>query len=106
MSFLYRSNIALRSAAARPSPRLFSTAAVYQKSATETVKDGLKAVDRTVSNVAVKGIDAGSKYKLKQPLHVPTYALEQTFLLHPLGLNYTDLYLQSKQRTRPPKSPA
>jgi hypothetical protein len=64
MSFLYRSNIALRSAAARPSPRLFSTAAVYQKSATETVKDGLKAVDRTVSDVAVKGIDAGSKCRL------------------------------------------
>jgi len=65
MSFLYRSNIALRSAAARPSPRLFSTAAVYHKSATETVKDGLKAVDRTVSDAAVKGIDAGIEAKNK-----------------------------------------
>lgn len=61
MSFLYRSNGVLRSAAARPSPRLFSTAVVYRKSATETVKDGLKAVDRTVADAAVKGIDAGGK---------------------------------------------
>jgi hypothetical protein len=62
MSFLYRSNVALRSAAvARPSPRLFSTAVVYRKSATETVKDGLKAVDRTVADAAIKGIDAGGK---------------------------------------------
>jgi hypothetical protein len=61
MSFLYRSNVALRSAAARPSPRLFSTAVIYRKSATETVKDGLKAVDRTVADVAVKGIDAGGR---------------------------------------------
>jgi hypothetical protein len=93
MSFLYRSNIALRSAAARPSPRLFSTAAVYHKSATETVKDGLKAVDRTVSDVAVKGIDAGSKCRLKATSLRPTYALEQTPLLHSLVPNYTDLYL-------------
>jgi hypothetical protein len=64
MSFLYRSNAVLRSAAIRPSPRLFSTAVVYQKSATETVKDGLKAVDRTVSDAAVKGIDAGGKLYL------------------------------------------
>lgn len=61
MSFLYRSNTLLRSVATRPSPRLFSTAVVYRKSATEAVKDGLKAVDRTVSDAAVKGIDAGSK---------------------------------------------
>lgn len=64
MSFLYRSNAVLRSAAIRPSPRLFSTAVVYQKSATETVKDGLKAVDRTMSDAAVKGIDAGGKLYL------------------------------------------
>jgi len=49
----------------RPSPCFFSTAAVYQKSATETVKDSLKAVDRTVSDAAVKGIDASIEVKNK-----------------------------------------
>ena len=39
--------------------RLFSTNARLQKSATETVKDTLKAVDRTVSDAAVKGISKG-----------------------------------------------
>ena len=61
MSFLYKTTPLLRTAArsARSSPRLFSTAIVQQKSATDTVKDGLKAVDRTVSDAAVAGIDKG-----------------------------------------------
>lgn len=41
------------------SARLFSTNARLQKSATETVKDAAKAVDRSVSNAAVKGIEKG-----------------------------------------------
>jgi len=64
MSFLYQTTPVLRTAVrtsvTRSSPRLFSTTVVYQKSATETVKDGLKAVDRTVSDAAVAGIDKGS----------------------------------------------
>lgn len=62
MSFFLKAQPIIRQAAiARPSPRLFSTAVVYQKSATETVKDGLKAVDRTVSDTVVAGIDKGGE---------------------------------------------
>jgi len=68
MSFLYRSSptIIRSAAAASSSPvRCFSVAAVYRKTATETVKDGLKKVDRTVSDQVVKGIDAGVEAKNK-----------------------------------------
>ncbi|KAF4508518.1 hypothetical protein G6O67_004883 [Ophiocordyceps sinensis] len=52
---------ATRAAAA---PRAFGTSAAVWKSATETVKDGLKAVDRTVSeNVVIPGLDAAAKVK-------------------------------------------
>lgn len=64
MSFLWKAQPLVRQVAiARPSPRLFSTAVIYQKSATETVKDGLKAVDRTVSDAAVAGIDKGGEHR-------------------------------------------
>jgi hypothetical protein len=63
MSFLYKTTpllrTAVRSSVTRSSPRLFSTAVVQRKSATDTVKDGLKSVDRAVSDVAVAGIDKG-----------------------------------------------
>lgn len=49
----------MRASALQQSPRLFSTAVVHQKSATEAVKDSLKKVDRAVSDVAVAGIDKG-----------------------------------------------
>jgi len=66
MSFLGKAQPILRQAAIiKPAPRLFSTAVVYQKSATETVKDGLKAVDRTVSDTVVAGIDKGVEVKDK-----------------------------------------
>lgn len=42
--------------------RLFSTQARLQKSATETVKDAAKAVDRTVSDTVVKGIEKGGTF--------------------------------------------
>lgn len=64
MSFLYQTTPILRTAvratALQQSPRLFSTAIVHQKSATEAVKDGLKKVDRVVSDAAVTGIDKTS----------------------------------------------
>ncbi|KEF62425.1 uncharacterized protein A1O9_00397 [Exophiala aquamarina CBS 119918] len=67
MSFLTRTapllRTTVRSSVAYSSPRLFSVAAVHQKSATETVKDGLKKVDRAVSDVAVAGIDKGVEVK-------------------------------------------
>ena len=43
--------------AAVPAPRTFTTSIAAQKSATETVKDGLKKVDRAVSDKVVDGID-------------------------------------------------
>lgn len=42
-------------------PRQFSTSIVAQKSATESVKDGLKTVDRKVSDKLVDGINAGGR---------------------------------------------
>jgi len=69
MSFLSQTTplfrVAVRSSAARSSPRLFSTAFIQQKSATDTVKDGLKSVDRAVSDIAVAGIDKGVEIKDK-----------------------------------------
>merc|ERR1712227_702002 len=41
--------------------RLFSTNARFQKSAAETVKDAAQAVDRTISDAAVKGIEKGEQ---------------------------------------------
>ncbi|KAM0327212.1 hypothetical protein ACHAQA_006346 [Verticillium albo-atrum] len=52
--------IPLTRAAAITAPRAFTTTPFASKSATETVKDGLKAVDRTVSDKLVDGINAGS----------------------------------------------
>ncbi|RDA85213.1 hypothetical protein CP532_3292 [Ophiocordyceps camponoti-leonardi (nom. inval.)] len=47
-----------------PQRRSFVTTPAVFKSATETVKDGLKSVDRTVSdNVLVPGLDAAAKVK-------------------------------------------
>ncbi|KAF9872875.1 lea domain protein [Colletotrichum karsti] len=41
-------------------PRHFTTSTPAQKSATETVKDGLKTVDRKISDKLVDGINVGS----------------------------------------------
>jgi hypothetical protein len=63
MSFLYKATPVLRTtvrtSAVRSSPRLFSTTVTQHKSATDAVKDGLKTVDRAVSDAAVAGIDKG-----------------------------------------------
>jgi hypothetical protein len=60
MSFLYRTQPALRTLA-RPSSRLFTSTAIQNKSATEAVKDTAKTVDRKVSDAAVSGIEKGRK---------------------------------------------
>lgn len=60
MSFLYRTAPVIRSAA-RPSTRLFSTTIVQQKSAVDSAKDGLKTVDRAVSDKLVKGLEGVGK---------------------------------------------
>ncbi|KAF2661534.1 hypothetical protein K491DRAFT_673840 [Lophiostoma macrostomum CBS 122681] len=41
--------------------RLFSTSPIVRKSPVETVKDAAKAVDRKVSDAAVKGIETGEE---------------------------------------------
>jgi hypothetical protein len=61
MSFLYRTQPALR-CLARPSSRLFTSTAIQNKSATEAVKETVKGVDRVVSDAAVTGIEKGRKY--------------------------------------------
>lgn len=62
MSFLTKSTPLLRQAAVfRPAPRLFTTTVICQKGPVDVAKDGLKAVDRTVSDTIVAGIDKGSK---------------------------------------------
>ncbi|KAG4429361.1 hypothetical protein IFR05_015160 [Cadophora sp. M221] len=58
MSFLTSRTI-LRATRTPITARAFSTTFVARKSATETVKDGVKTVDRKVSDVLVEGIEAG-----------------------------------------------
>lgn len=41
--------------------RLFSTTPIARKSPVEAIKDAAKAVDRTISNAAVAGIEKGGK---------------------------------------------
>ena len=48
----------LRTAIAR-NARLFSTTVRSQKSVTESVKDAAKAVDRTIADAALKGLEKG-----------------------------------------------
>ncbi|PFH55800.1 hypothetical protein XA68_17608 [Ophiocordyceps unilateralis] len=53
-----------RIVATLPQRRAFTSTSATLKTATETVKDGLKSVDRTVSdNVLVPGLDAAAKAK-------------------------------------------
>ena len=42
--------------------RLFSTTPAFRKSPVDTAKDAAKAVDRTVSDTIVKGIEKGGMY--------------------------------------------
>jgi hypothetical protein len=50
--------------------RLFSTTPVARKSPVEAIKDAAKAVDRTISGAAVKGIEKGGTYII-HPSHFP-----------------------------------
>ncbi|PHH77687.1 hypothetical protein CDD82_3398 [Ophiocordyceps australis] len=70
MSFITKKIIGAAIPASRTvsvqAPRAFGTCAVLSKSATESVKDGLKSVDRAVSdNVVLPGLDAAAKAKEK-----------------------------------------
>ncbi|POR36960.1 Uncharacterized protein TPAR_02847 [Tolypocladium paradoxum] len=45
-------------------PRAFTTSAVVRKSASETIKDGLKSVDRAVCDkIVIPGLDAAARVK-------------------------------------------
>ncbi|KAL3426382.1 lea domain protein [Phlyctema vagabunda] len=59
MSFLTRALPRTTVRAATFTPRAFSTSFVVRKSPVESVKDGLKTVDRAVSDKIVDGIEAG-----------------------------------------------
>lgn len=48
--------------------RPFTTSLAAQKTATDSVKDGLKKVDRAVSDKIVTGIDAASTSKYPAPV--------------------------------------
>lgn len=61
MSFLYQSTRAL-ARTSRPSVRYFSTTLQQRKTATDTIKDSVKQVDRTVSDAAVAGIEKGGVF--------------------------------------------
>jgi hypothetical protein len=52
-------------------PRAFGTSVAMRKSPTETVKDGLKTVDRTVTdNVVLPGLEAAGTYLRSCPLQL------------------------------------
>jgi hypothetical protein len=97
MSFLYRTQPALRSLA-RPSSRLFTATAIQNKSATEAVKETVKGVDRVVSDAAVTGIEKGRKIYLPSQLRackVPSSTLRShdiINLLHQTQTHYPTLY--------------
>jgi hypothetical protein len=42
--------------------RLFSSSPIARKSPVEVIKDAAKAVDKTISGAAVKGIEKGGTY--------------------------------------------
>lgn len=53
--------------------RLFSTSHIARKSPVEAVKDAAKAVDRTISGAAVKGIEKGGMSHRDRRLLTNTY---------------------------------
>jgi hypothetical protein len=60
MSFLTpRAFTAVRAGAFVPAARALTTTALRQKTATEVIKNTLKAVDRAVSDKLVDGIELG-----------------------------------------------
>lgn len=61
--------------------RLFSTTPVARKSPVETVKDAAKAIDRTISGAAVKGIEKGGTYILLSSMHTPPDCVASAYQL-------------------------
>lgn len=97
MSFLYSATPALRTSLRRSvitqSPRLFSTTLVQQKGPVEAAKDGLKTVDRAVSDAAVAGIDKGGMSTHSPDSRVLRFVTMLTTLI------------QSSSKTKQPRSP-
>jgi hypothetical protein len=61
MSFVIGVTSRRAAAVAIPAARAISTTTVVQKTATETVKDTLKAVDKTVASKIVDGIEVSGE---------------------------------------------
>ena len=73
MSFLVSRVPALAARRATPAAvSRFSTSPRAQKSAVDATKDAAKAVDRTISDAAVKGIDTGGRMS-PAPLATPVH---------------------------------
>jgi len=51
--------------------RLFSTTPIARKSPVEVIKDAAKAVDKTISGAAVKGIEKGGTYTTSVSITAP-----------------------------------
>lgn len=86
MSFFARtSRITLRALQSAPAAPSFSTSVRVHKSATETAKDTLKAVDRTIANAAVKGIEKGRTLFVSRNLFSPTPSLPAPLPARPLA---------------------
>jgi hypothetical protein len=63
--------------------RLFSTNARFQKSAVDTIKEAAQAVDRTISDAAVKGIETGGTLLIISPSPFLPYRIPQSKPPHP-----------------------
>lgn len=60
MSFTQRFALRMPRVLAAPAPRTFATSMRLQKTATESVKDGLKSVNKAVGEKIADGINAAS----------------------------------------------
>lgn len=82
---MYRQSIIRSFCATTPaSTRYFSAGARFQKSPVETVKDAAKAVDRTISDAAVKGIETGGT--CLEPLLSSSSFSSFSPLAHPMNI--------------------
>lgn len=95
MSFIYKFSTA-SARVARFTPRIrtasqapFSISAPTAKSALDPVKDALKAVDRTVSDAAVKGIETGGKISPFLATHSITTYRPHSVLKLPICMHST-----------------
>lgn len=103
MSFLYK--VSTTSArVARVAPRIqtasrapFSISAPTAKSALDPVKDALKAVDRTVSDAAVRGIETGGRIS-------PYFATRSITIYRPPSVSKLPICMHAASQARDPST--